>query len=111
MDCGWDPGIRDRRWSRKAWDYDWILGWSRSYRDNLEKWLCKVFGQRNRDWAIPISVGIGISNMHQCEIRFLIGEFQVLEVLDGFKELVFDTTVDFKGGQFYEDLEAHVTLT
>lgn len=31
-------------------------------------------------------------------------------VVDGFKELFFETTVDFKGGEFYEEEESLVSM-
>ncbi|CAN6871054.1 unnamed protein product [Brassica oleracea] len=85
----------------------WQPRMSRSLPSEIPFWI-KVEGVPIEFWSTSTfqSIGVAIGETRNVDLNY--GNMRV--VLDGFKELCFDTTVDFKGGEFYEEEEAPVSL-
>lgn len=85
----------------------WQPRMTRSYPSEIPFWI-QVVGVPTELWSSSTFQSIGDVigettdvDLDSCKIRV---------VIDGLKELCFDRTVDFKGGEFYEEEEALVTL-
>lgn len=70
--------------------------------------LIKVVGVPCDYWGEPTFECIGDAIGKTVEVDLDFGRIKV--VLDGFKELVFDTTVEFNGGEFHDGQEEWVSL-
>ncbi|KAF8090543.1 hypothetical protein N665_0474s0022 [Sinapis alba] len=79
----------------------------RNYPFEITFWV-RVLGVPLQLWAIPTfeSIGGAIGSVLEVDIDY--GRVKV--VVDGFKCLVFETVVDFHGGEFYEGDEVPVSL-
>lgn len=72
---------------------------SRDYPSEITFWI-KVVGVPGDYWGEPTFQSIGDAIGRTVKVDLDFGRIQV--VVDAFKELVFDTTVDFNGGEFEE---------
>ncbi|CAN6860194.1 unnamed protein product [Brassica oleracea] len=80
---------------------------SKNYPSEITFWI-KVLGVPLEFWEAPTFRSIGDAIGVTKEVDLDYGRVQV--VVDGYKELTFETTVDFKGGEYYEEEEAPVSL-
>ncbi|RIA04397.1 hypothetical protein BRARA_K01366, partial [Brassica rapa] len=80
---------------------------SKNYPSEITFWI-KVLGVPLEFWEAPTFRSIGDAIGVTKEVDLDYGRIQV--VVDGYKELTFETTVDFKGGEYYEEEEAPVFL-
>lgn len=90
-------------------DY-WMIAIARMAKDfpsEIPFWIT-LEGIPTEFWSTPIFQSIGDAIGETTVVDLDYGKMRV--ILDGRKELCFDTTVDFKGGEFYEGEEALVTL-
>lgn len=77
------------------------------YPYEITFWI-KVLGVPLQFWEEPTFRSIGDAIGETKAVDLDNGRFQV--VVDGFKELIFDTSLDFTGGEYYEGVEIPVTL-
>ncbi|KAL0876365.1 hypothetical protein Bca101_026070 [Brassica carinata] len=80
---------------------------SRNYPFEITFWI-KVLGFPLQFWKEPTFRSIGDAIGETKAIDLDNGRIQVM--VDGFKELVFETSVDFTGGEYYEEQEVPVSL-
>ncbi|XP_013599415.1 PREDICTED: uncharacterized protein LOC106307096 [Brassica oleracea var. oleracea] len=80
---------------------------SKNYPSEITFWI-KVLEVPLVFWEAPTFRSIGDAIGVTKEVDLDYGRVQV--VVDGYKELTFETTVDFKGGEYYEEEEAPVSL-
>lgn len=73
------------------------------YPSEITLWI-KVLGVPLEFWEAPTFRSIGDAIRETKEVDLDYGRVQV--VVDGYKELTFETTVDFTGGEYYEGEEA-----
>ncbi|WZY70228.1 uncharacterized protein At4g02000-like isoform X2 [Brassica napus] len=80
---------------------------TKNYPSEITFWI-KVLGVPLEFWEAPTFQSIGDALGVTKDVDLDYGRVQV--TVDGYKELIFETTVDFKGGEYYEEEEAPVTL-
>lgn len=80
---------------------------SHNYPSDIPFWI-KVVGVPLDYWGVPSFETIGNAIGKTVAVDLDFGRIKV--VVDGFKELVFDTTVDFNGGEFHDGQEEWVSL-
>ncbi|KAL0742068.1 hypothetical protein Bca4012_083581 [Brassica carinata] len=80
---------------------------SHNFPSEITFWI-RVIGVPLEFWAEPSFETIGDAIGKTVEVDLDFGRVKV--VVDGFKELVFDTTVDFTGGEFHDGLEEWISL-
>ncbi|KAL0899073.1 hypothetical protein Bca101_083034 [Brassica carinata] len=80
---------------------------SNNFPSEITFWI-RVIGVPLEFWAEPSFETIRDAIGKTVEVDLDFGRVKV--VVDGFKELVFDTTVDFTGGEFHDGLEEWVSL-
>ncbi|KAJ0267257.1 hypothetical protein HA466_0011130 [Hirschfeldia incana] len=80
---------------------------SRNYPSEITFWI-RVVGVPGDYWGEPSFESIGDAIGKTVEVDLDFGRIKV--VLDAFKELIFDTTVDFSGGEFHDGQEEWVSL-
>ncbi|KAL0802675.1 hypothetical protein Bca101_057851 [Brassica carinata] len=80
---------------------------SHNYPSDITFWI-RVVGVPLDYWGRPSFETIGDAIGKTVEVDLDFGRIKV--VIDGFKDLVFDTTVDFTGGEFHEGQEEWVSL-
>ncbi|XP_048590805.1 uncharacterized protein LOC106361508 [Brassica napus] len=80
---------------------------TKNYPSEITFWI-KVLGVPLEFWEAPTFRSIGDAHGVTKDVDLDYGRVQV--TVDGYKELIFETTVDFKGGEYYEEEEAPVTL-
>lgn len=78
-----------------------------NYPSDITFWV-KVQGVPLEFWAVPTFESIGNALGDTVEVDHDYRRVKV--VVDGFKELCFETTVDFKGGEFHDGEEVLVSL-
>lgn len=72
---------------------------SHNYPSEITFWI-RVLGVPLEFWVASTFENIGDAIRRTVEVDLDYGQVQV--VIDVFKELCFETTVDFKGGEFYD---------
>ncbi|XP_009114830.1 uncharacterized protein LOC103840106 [Brassica rapa] len=85
----------------------WQPRQSRSFPSEIMFWI-KVIGIPLEFRTVPTFESIGGALGRVVAVDVVHNRVQV--VVDAFKELCFETTVDFKGGEFYDSEEAAVSL-
>ncbi|KAL0899323.1 hypothetical protein Bca101_083284 [Brassica carinata] len=80
---------------------------SKNYPFEITFWI-KVLGVPLQFWEEPTFRSIGDALGETKAVDLDNGRVQV--VVDGFKEMIFETSVDFTGGEYYEGEEVSVTL-
>lgn len=80
---------------------------SQHYPSEIPFWV-RVLGVPTEFRTVPTFESIGVSIGRLIEVD--LDHMRVLVVVDAFKELCFETTVDFNGGEFYDGEEAYVSL-
>ncbi|CAN7131385.1 hypothetical protein BRARA_H00372 [Brassica rapa] len=85
----------------------WQPRQSRSFPSEIMFWI-KVIGIPLEFRTVPTFESIGGALGRVVAVDAVHNRVQV--VVDAFKELCFETTVDFKGGEFYDGEEAAVSL-
>ncbi|CAN6991284.1 hypothetical protein BRARA_A03101 [Brassica rapa] len=85
----------------------WQPRMSRSFPSEIPFWI-KVDGLPTEFWSTPALQSIGDAIGETTDVDLDFGKMRV--VLDGFKELTLETTVEFKGGEFYDEEEVPVSL-
>ncbi|KAJ4889995.1 hypothetical protein Rs2_29743 [Raphanus sativus] len=78
-----------------------------NYPFEIPFWV-RVLGVSKEYRTIPTFESIGDAIGRVIEVDFEL--MRVLVVVDGFKELCFETSVDFKGGEFYDGEEVPILL-
>lgn len=78
-----------------------------NYPSEITFWI-KVLGVPLEFWEVPTFRSIGDALGETKDVDLDYGRVQV--VVDGFKALTFETTVDFTGGEYYEGEEVPVSL-
>ena len=78
----------------------------RDFPSEIRFWI-KTEGVPTEFWSTPTSQSIGDAIVETIDVDLDYGKMRV--IIDGRKELCFETTVDFKGGEYYEEEEALVT--
>ena len=79
----------------------------RDFPSEIPFWI-KIEGVPTEFWSTPTFQSIGDAIGETTDVDLDYGKMRV--IIDGRKELCFETTVDFKGGEYYEEEEALVTL-
>lgn len=85
----------------------WHPRMPRNYPSAIPFWI-KPLGVPLEFWDAPTFQSIGDALGETVEVDLDYGRIKV--VIDGCKELSFDTTVDFVGGEFHEGDEAFISL-
>ncbi|KAL0695620.1 hypothetical protein Bca4012_062800 [Brassica carinata] len=85
----------------------WQPKMPQNYPSTIQFWI-KVMGIPLEFWDAPTFQSIGDELGKTVEVDLDYGRVKV--VIDGDKELSFDTTVDFAGGEFHEGDEAFISL-
>lgn len=85
----------------------WQPRMPKNFPSEIPFWI-KVEGVPLEFWSTATFQSIGDAIGETTDVDLDYGKMRV--VIDGAKELCFDTTVDFKGGEFYEEEEAPVLL-
>ncbi|RID75544.1 hypothetical protein BRARA_B02584 [Brassica rapa] len=85
----------------------WQPRMSRTFPSEIPFWI-KVDGLPTEFWSTPTFQSIGDAIGETTDVDLDYGKMRV--VLDGFKELTLETTVEFKGGEFYDEEEVPVSL-
>ncbi|KAL0837751.1 hypothetical protein Bca101_089641 [Brassica carinata] len=85
----------------------WQPRMPRNFPSEIPFWI-KVEGVPLEFWSTATFQSIGDAIGETTDVDLDFGKMRV--VIDGAKELCFETTVDFKGGEFYEGEEAPVLL-
>ncbi|CAN7046004.1 unnamed protein product [Brassica oleracea var. botrytis] len=85
----------------------WQPRMPRNFPSEIPFWI-KVEGLPLEFWSTATFQSIGDAIGETTDVDLDFGKMRV--VIDGAKELCFETTVDFKGGEFYEEEEAPVLL-
>ncbi|KAG2321008.1 hypothetical protein Bca52824_014221 [Brassica carinata] len=85
----------------------WQPRTNKNYPFEITFWI-KVLGVPLQFWEEPTFRSIGDAIGETKEVDLDNGRIQV--VLDGFKEMIFETAVDFTGGEYYEGQEFPVSL-
>lgn len=85
----------------------WRPRMARSFPSEIPFWIF-VVGVPTEFWSVQTFQSIGDAIGETTDVDLDYGKIRV--VLGGFKELCFETTVDFTGGEFYEGEEVPVSL-
>ncbi|KAF8106344.1 hypothetical protein N665_0143s0014 [Sinapis alba] len=85
----------------------WQPRTSRDYPSEITFWI-KVLGVPLEFWETSTFQNIGDALGEIKEIDLDYGRIRV--TMDGFRELIFEMSVDFTGGEFYEGVEVPVSL-
>uniref|UniRef100_M4ENM2 DUF4283 domain-containing protein n=1 Tax=Brassica campestris TaxID=3711 RepID=M4ENM2_BRACM len=85
----------------------WQPRMPRNFPSEIPFWI-KVEGVPLEFWSTATFQSIGDAIGETTDVDLDFGKMRV--VMDAAKELCFETTVDFKGGEFYEEEEAPVFL-
>ncbi|RID62235.1 hypothetical protein BRARA_E01322 [Brassica rapa] len=85
----------------------WQPRMTRSFPSEIPFWI-KVEGLPTEFWSTPALQSIGDAIGETTDVDLDYGKMRV--VLDGFKELTLETSVEFKGGEFYDEEEVPVSL-
>ena len=85
----------------------WQPRMSRTFPSEIPFWI-KVEGLPTEFWSTPAFQSIRDAIGETTDVDLDYGKMRV--VLDGFKELTMETTVEFKGGEFYDEEEVPVSL-
>ena len=85
----------------------WQPKMMRDFPSEIPFWI-KIEGVPTEFWSTPTFQSIGDAIGETTDVDLDYGKMWV--IIDGCKELCFETTVDFKGGEYYEEEEALVTL-
>ncbi|KAF3501036.1 hypothetical protein F2Q69_00043425 [Brassica cretica] len=131
---GWDPGTDGeigicreiflhfaigRVWNKDGFVVIRILGVMEAQLGNdfgsveiwnweIQSWKIRVEGLPIEFWSTPAFQSIGDAIGETTYVDLDYGKMRV--VVDGFKELTLETTVEFKGGEFYDEEEVPVSL-
>ncbi|KAG2299375.1 hypothetical protein Bca52824_035847 [Brassica carinata] len=85
----------------------WQPRMPKNFPSEIPFWI-QVVGVPTEFWSSDTFQSIGDAIGETTDVDLDAGKIRV--VIDGNKELCFETTVDFKGGEFYEGEEVPVTL-
>ncbi|KAL0751009.1 hypothetical protein Bca101_033012 [Brassica carinata] len=85
----------------------WQPRMARDFPSEIPLWI-KIVGVPTEFWSTPTFQSIGDAIGETTDVDLDYGKMRV--IVDGCKELCFETPVDFKGGEYYEEDEALVTL-